>query len=66
MTTETVRLAELEPRGSTTEALAFFDSLPALSASGWYGKQFDGVDAVHPLLFEAPSGDLTPTASGSP
>lgn len=22
-----------------------------LEASGWYGKQFDGVDEVHPLLF---------------
>src|SRR5690349_18333746 len=84
MTTETVRLAELEPRCSTAEASAFFDSLPAVSAdqltgrwrgrelatghpmdgvldaSGWYGKQFDSVDAVHPLLFEAPDGDIFP------
>jgi hypothetical protein len=29
-----------------------------LEASGWYGKQFDGVDEVHPLLFSAPSGKL--------
>ena len=84
MTTETVRLAELEPRCSTAEALAFFDALPGvnadelngrwrgrelatghpmdgvLEASGWYGKQFDSVDAVHPLLFEAPDGDIFP------
>lgn len=26
-----------------------FDGL--LTASGWYGKQFDGPEAVHPLLF---------------
>ena len=68
-------LASLEPACSREDALAFFDSLPAvraeeltgrwhgrelrtehpmdglLEASGWYGKQFDGVDAVHPLLF---------------
>jgi hypothetical protein len=25
----------------------------ALPASGWYGKQFDGPEEVHPLLFEA-------------
>ena len=24
-----------------------------LAAAGWYGKQFDGEDKVHPLLFEA-------------
>lgn len=25
-----------------------------LTASGWYGKQFDGPEAVHPLLFSTP------------
>jgi Domain of unknown function (DUF4334)/GXWXG protein len=30
----------------------------ALEASGWYGKRFDGVDEVHPLLFGTPGGDL--------
>ncbi|MFD4433536.1 GXWXG domain-containing protein, partial [Nocardia sp. NPDC058497] len=25
-----------------------------LAASGWYGKQFDGLDSVHPLLFRDP------------
>ncbi|MEV0062279.1 DUF4334 domain-containing protein [Nocardia sp. NPDC050718] len=29
-----------------------------LAASGWYGKQFDGVDSVHPLLFRAPAGEI--------
>ncbi len=29
-----------------------------LEASGWYGKQFDGLDEVHPLLFSAPGGGL--------
>src|SRR5262245_35731062 len=31
-----------------------------LEASGWYGKQFDDVDHVHPLLFTAPDGDVFP------
>ncbi|HEY0813392.1 MAG TPA: DUF4334 domain-containing protein [Pseudonocardia sp.] len=78
------RLAALEPRCTTEQALAFFDELPTvapeaiggrwagreldtrhpwnglLSASGWYGKQFDGPDAVHPLLFRTPKGTLFP------
>ncbi|MET9211338.1 MULTISPECIES: DUF4334 domain-containing protein [unclassified Nocardia] len=29
-----------------------------LAASGWYGKQFDGVDSVHPLLFRTPAGEI--------
>lgn len=29
-----------------------------LVASGWYGKQFDGVDRVHPLLFRDPAGEI--------
>lgn len=29
-----------------------------LERSGWYGKQFDDVDHVHPLLFRDPRGDL--------
>lgn len=29
-----------------------------LEASGWWGKQFDGLDEVHPLLFSAPGGGL--------
>lgn len=75
-------LAVLE-RGTDPEtALAFFDSLPAvtcaeltgryrgrelltghpmdglLEASGWYGKQFDDVDHVHPLLFRNRGGEI--------
>ncbi|HSX66890.1 DUF4334 domain-containing protein [Nocardioides sp.] len=30
----------------------------ALAASGWWGKWFDGVDEVHPLVFRTPGGDL--------
>jgi hypothetical protein len=29
-----------------------------LEPSGWYGKQFDSVDAVHPLLFSTPGGEI--------
>lgn len=29
-----------------------------LAASGWYGKQFDGLDSVHPLLFRDPAGEI--------
>ncbi|MFC4373536.1 DUF4334 domain-containing protein [Nocardia halotolerans] len=29
-----------------------------LEASGWYGKQFDGIDSVHPLLFATADGDI--------
>lgn len=29
-----------------------------LEASGWWGKRFDSVDAVHPLVFSDGSGDL--------
>lgn len=29
-----------------------------LAASGWYGKQFDSDDEVHPLLFAAPGGEI--------
>ena len=31
-----------------------------LAASGWWGKQFDDVDHVHPLLFTTPGGDIFP------
>lgn len=29
-----------------------------LEASGWYGKQFDDAERVHPLLFRDPGGDI--------
>ena len=68
------------------EALAWFDSLPAVRAeeltgrwrgrevatghpldgllepTGWYGKQFDDVDHVHPLLFRAADGTIYPAS----
>lgn len=31
-----------------------------LVPTGWYGKQFDDVDHVHPLLFRSASGDIYP------
>ena len=82
------RLAALEPRCHTDEALGFFDELPTvaieeiigrwrgrelatghpwdglLSASGWYGKQFDGPESAHPLLFRTPKGRLFPLDPG--
>jgi uncharacterized protein DUF4334/GXWXG protein len=84
MTEAAKRLATLEPRCTTEDALAFFDTLPTvaadairgrwagrelrtghpwdglLTASGWYGKQFDDAEAVHPLLFRTPRGTLFP------
>ena len=33
-----------------------------LEPSGWYGKQFDDVDHVHPLLFRAASGEIYPAS----
>ena len=35
-----------------------------LTASGWYGKQFDNAEAVHPLLFRTPSGRIFPVDPG--
>jgi hypothetical protein len=73
-------LAEHRDGAPPAEALAFFDSLPAvgldeiigrwrgsglhtgspldglLEAYGWYGKQFTGVESVHPLLFQTRGG----------
>ena len=78
------RLATLEPRCTTEQALELFDALPTvatddiggrwagrelrtghpwdglLTASGWYGKQIDSPEAVHPLLFRTPGGTLFP------
>ncbi|NNH71606.1 DUF4334 domain-containing protein [Nocardia uniformis] len=31
-----------------------------LVESGWYGKQFDSADAVQPLVFATPGGDIFP------
>jgi len=88
VTDATGRLATLELRCTTEDALAFFDTLPSvaadairgrwvgrelrtghpwdglLTASGWYGKQFDNAEAVHPLLFRTPSGRIFPVDPG--
>lgn len=75
-------LQRLELGCAASDAMSFFDGLPAvipeemmgrwrgrefatghpmdglLAASGWYGKQFDGTEHVHPLLFTDRSGHL--------
>ena len=35
-----------------------------LAASGWYGKQFDSTESVHPLLFRTPKGRIYPVDPG--
>ncbi|BBH16781.1 hypothetical protein Back2_10680 [Nocardioides baekrokdamisoli] len=78
------KLARLEAGTTLDEALAFYDSLPAvecgdvsgryigrelrtghamdglLEATGWYGKEFDDADHVHPLLFRNRRGEIFP------
>lgn len=43
-------------RGSEMPTGNPFDGL--LTASGWYGKQFDDAETVHPLLFTEPGGEI--------
>lgn len=45
-------------RGEELDTGHPFDGM--LVASGWYGKQFDGPDAVHPLLFADAAGTVFP------
>lgn len=76
----TDRLTALRAHGTTSGALALYDSLPAvttrelhgrwqghelatghawdgvLAASGWWGKQMDDDERVHPLLFRGRRG----------
>lgn len=33
-----------------------------LGPTGWYGKQFDDIDHVHPLLFRSASGEIYPAS----
>jgi hypothetical protein len=53
-----VRSAEMfgRWRGSEVPTGNPFDGL--LTASGWYGKQFDDPETVHPLLFTEPGGGI--------
>ncbi|WP_067434531.1 DUF4334 domain-containing protein [Nocardioides jensenii] len=53
-----VRAAEISGRWHGRELGTGHPMDGLLAASGWYGKQFDGPDAVHPLLFRAPDGDV--------
>lgn len=51
-----VRAAEVRGRWRGRELATGHPMDGLLAASGWYGKQFDGDEAVHPLLFSI-SGD---------
>jgi hypothetical protein len=49
-----VRAEELTGRWRGRELATGHPMDGLLEASGWYGKQFDSVDDVHPLLFATP------------
>lgn len=53
-----VRAEELTGRYHGRELATGHPMDGLLEASGWYGKQFDSVDEVHPLLFRSPRGAL--------
>jgi hypothetical protein len=55
-----VRAADITGRWHGRELATGHPMDGLLAASGWYGKQFDGVDEVHPLLFRDGSGDIFP------
>ncbi|MDO7867066.1 DUF4334 domain-containing protein [Nocardioides jiangxiensis] len=55
---DAVRAEEITGRWRGRELRTGHPMDGALEASGWYGKQFDGVDDVHPLLFRTPGGQL--------
>ncbi|MDZ5622476.1 DUF4334 domain-containing protein [Nocardioides sp. HM23] len=55
-----VRPEELTGRFSGRELATGHPMDGLLEASGWYGKQFDGVDHVHPLLFRDLGGAIFP------
>jgi Domain of unknown function (DUF4334)/GXWXG protein len=48
-----VRAAEIRGRYRGQELATGHPMEGKLAAAGWYGKQFDDTDKVHPLLFEA-------------
>ncbi|MFF0544939.1 DUF4334 domain-containing protein [Nocardia thailandica] len=53
-----VSAAELTGRWHGRELATGHPMDGLLDASGWYGKQFDGPDSVHPLLFGDPSAGI--------
>jgi len=53
-----VATAELTGRWTGRELATGHPLDGLLEASGWYGKQFDDVDHVHPLLFRTPGGQI--------
>jgi hypothetical protein len=55
---EAVRAEEILGRWRGRELRTGHPMEGALEASGWWGKWFDGVDEVHPLVFTTPAGDL--------
>ncbi|MFC4128379.1 DUF4334 domain-containing protein [Nocardia rhizosphaerae] len=57
-TLESVRPEDLTGRWHGRELATGHPLDGLLAASGWYGKQFDGPDSVHPLLFTDPAGEI--------
>ncbi len=55
---EPVRAEELTGRWRGRELATGHPMDGLLEASGWYGKQFDDVDSVHPLLFASRDGEM--------
>jgi hypothetical protein len=55
-----VRPEELTGRYAGRELATGHPMDGLLEASGWYGKQFDDVDHVHPLLFRDLAGAIFP------
>ncbi len=53
-----VRPEELTGRYAGRELATGHPMDGLLEASGWYGKQFDDADHVHPLLFRSPGGEI--------
>src|SRR5689334_11606680 len=51
-----VRAAEMTGRWRGSELPTGHPLDGLLTASGWYGKQFDGPESVHPLLFSHGGG----------
>lgn len=55
---EPVRCEDLTGRWRGRELATGHPMDGLLSATGWYGKRFDRVDAVHPLLYRTPAGEI--------
>jgi hypothetical protein len=60
----TVSAAEITGRWKGRELRTGHPWDGLLTASGWYGKQFGGPDAVHPLVYRTARGVLFPVDPG--